>query len=290
MASAALQAAFKAGIKYGKPLLKAAAKNGKTLIKNGFKNGKTLIKNGKNGHNGVNGLRNGLKIKLRRGTPTVRSSVRAEKAGKIKQSGPLSDRPNLRSLRFGETIPRSAKQARHRGINRSYHVPQNSPKGTKPRPHHIRTRRKGTDQWKIKSEGMPQWSKNKGASIRNERIARQTSPTAPPRTDVAAKGQHAHHIAELAATDPLFLQLPRYKQKALIRFLEKRGIFTGDHPKNIKVLQDTLHDLIHRWRVDQDLQTGLTVLGEAPISVRMNQIRKFMIDQRKMMEQLERVT
>lgn len=275
MASAALQAAFKAGIKYGRPLLKAAAKNGKTLIKNG--------------KNGTNGLRNGLKIKLKRGTPTVRSSVRAETAGKIKQSGPLSDRPNLRSLRFGETIPRSAKQARHRGVNRSYHVPKNSPKGTKPRPHHIRTRRKGTDQWKIKSEGMPQWNKNKGASLRNERIARQTSPTAPPRTDVATKGQHAHHISELAATDPLFAELPRYKQKALIKFLEKRGFFTGDHPKNIKVLKETLHDLIHRWRADQDL-LQLIPKGDVGVTARMGQIKKYMLDQRKLMEQVELIS
>ena len=266
MASAALKAAFKAGIKYGKPLLKAAAKNGKTLIKNG--------------KNGVNGLRNGLKIKLRRGTPTVRSSVRAEKAGKIKQSGPLSDRPNLRSLRFGETIPRSHKQAKFRGVNRSY---------VKGQVHNVRVKPSG-DKWTI--EPTPLWKRklHSGKSIRKERIARQTSPKAPKRQDIVRKGQHAHHIAELAATDPLFLELPRYKQKALIRFLEKHGIFTGDHPKNIQVLKDTLHDLIHRWRVDQDLQTGLTVLGDVPMSVRFPQIRKFMIDQRKMMEQLERVT
>ena len=218
-----------------------------------------------------------------------------QKIRKVPIKGPVETRPTgLRRLRPDEHIPHSRREMFYRGVNRyeqpvirvkgpdGKKIPIRNPDGESflmdPR---VKARtRKGQRVWNTEPEHVPVRKANKGdpSPRRSKRIKEQTLPDAPKSKITPKSDEDIHHIVGLARADPLFAKLPQYKQIALAKFLAKRGFFTGNHKQNLIALNKWLHKRQHDFEKELIIEKLVSV-GDAPPTVRMPYIKRFMTEQ-----------
>ena len=218
-------------------------------------------------------------LKVPKGKLTIPQKIK-----KVPIKGSIETRPTgLRRLRPDERIPRSRQEMFYRGVNR-----YQKPDGTLMDPRVKARTRKGQRVWATEPERVPVRKVNKGDSspTRSQRINEQTIPDAPKSKITPASNEDIHHIVGLARVNPLFANLPKYKQIALAKWLAKRGYFTGNHSKNLVALKKLPHKLIHDFE-NKLVMDKLTSVGDAPITVRMPNIRRFMTEQNQVNAHLQ---
>ena len=267
-----------AKLKAAKLLLKAGRrlpwKKGLKIVKDKLKTGKRL--------------KDSLKV------PKGRLTI-PQKVQKVPIKGSIESRPTgLRRLRPNESVPRSRREMLYRGVNRyekpvvrvkgpdGKKIPIRNPDGKSflmdPR---VKARiRKGKKVWQTEPEQVPVRKANIGDSspIRSKRIKEQTLPGAPKSRITPGFDEDIHHIIGLARGDPLFAKLPKYKQIALAKFLAKRGFFTGNHKQNLIALKKLRHKRQHDYENELIIEKLVSV-GDAPPTVRMPYIKRFMAEQ-----------
>ena len=95
----------------------------------------------------------------------------------------------------------------------------------------------------------------------------------------------AHHIAELRRSARLYEGLDNSQQKALYKYLEKRGITTGNSTKNRAEISTAVHKEFHAW-FDKKYPRNRQDLSDLTLVQRKAEIDKFVSEFQDAQEQL----